>query len=294
MLTFLKNLHFTFVTFQKMSNESLSPDADFMRRACCIFGYLFDPQISPYPCTSCNDPDAEYTANLPDFEESLNDYLLREVHQADLEARETILNELDQKEVKMQESFDNVTEDTIQIGTRLASRTSSGTTQEFEMAKRLAENTVKRQQRQAERRHADLERKRKAKEQSVRQFQAEIKSEIEYKKKMQQEELKAKQVYGAARAQELIRKKEEREKKREEEIRKQEEAMRTVETISIKSRSLRITEEDLQAEEEKQKMDPQAKRQRMKEISQQIRQKNKDTAEKNPGKPLNQHRKMFR
>lgn len=277
-----------------MSAEELNADADFMRRAFCIFGYIFDSQVSPYPVTECEDQDAEFTESLPDFEETLNDYLLREVHQADLDARQKVLEDILKKETELEDIFANTPETNLEIGTRLAARTSTGNTTQFEMNKRLAENTVKRQQKQQERRQADLEKKKKAKQESIRKFQAEIKADIELKKKMQEEDKKVKQIYGAARAEELRRKREEREKRKEEEIRLTEEAMRTVDEIAVKSRGLRFTDEDIQEEMERQKNSPKSKLERMKEISQRIKEQNKAESEKNPGKPLSPHRKSFR
>lgn len=251
-----------------------SSDSDFIKRTICIFGYSFDSRIVAYPLTDCKDPDAEYYENLPDFNENLNDFLLREVHQADMTTRNNLIMQLEDKEQKIYDDIQNTEIENFDIGSKLTPRTITGKSEEGERLKRIAEANVKRQLHQERRRRQVLEDRRRMKEEEIKKFQAEIKADIEFKKKCDREDLKVKQIYGAARAEELRRRKQEREKKRQQDLRLQEEALKTLETIQMSTRSLQINEEDLKQKDQNRILTPEEKRARMREISNRIKQRN--------------------
>lgn len=252
------------------SEKQLSPDAEFLKRSCAIFAYMFDSHISPYPyeCENCPDPDAQYSQNLPDIDESLTDYMLREVHQADVNSRSAIIEKIVNQENQLSEDLERTKVDSIPFGGRILQRTASGASADEEARKKKIEIDLKRKETIERRRREALAKKQKEKEASVRALKVESAKEIQLKKQLQEKELAQKRIYGKYRAEELMRQKEEREAKREEEMLKEEDAKRLVE--KLKAASKRIDEE----KDEKQPLDGKTKMERMKAISSNIRKMN--------------------
>ena len=268
-------------------SEEFSPDQELIKRSCAIFAYIFDPRVTPYPSTKCDDPKLQYEEpNIPDFEESLNDYFLREVHNQDIEAREPVLHKLSEGEQKLVDQLENseVQEGSIQLGERIAQRTSSGITASEEARRRRLETDLKRKETTERRRREALQRKQRAKEAAIKRLREESKEELRFKREQQERELEQKQVYGRYRANELMRLKEEREKKKEVEKKKEEEAKEMIKNLAFKTK---LPPEDannfkhIQHNEHQKALE---KSQKMKEISTTIYQENQKKISQSPRK----------
>ena len=268
-------------------SAQLSNEEELIKRSCAIFAYIFDPRVTPYPSTICEDPKYQFEEpNIPDFEESLNDYFLREVHNQDIEAREPVLQKLSTGEQKLVDQLENtqIKKDSIQIGERIAQRTASGVTASEEARKRRLETDLKRKEATERRRREALERKQRMKEAEIKKLREQIKEELRYKKDLKDKEEEERKVYGKFRANELMRLKEEREKKKVEEKRKEEEAKKMLKSLEFKSS---LPPEDannfkhIQHNEHQKALE---KSQRMKEISTTIYQDNQKRISQSPRK----------
>lgn len=247
--------------------EPLSLEADFTLHVLSLFGTLFDYRAAPYIGTIPPDDiqpvyeeeeDGElYYEPPPPFETSLCDFRLRAQYKAELEARQSVIDDLAARGELINENSKKPESKNIVLGDRLVPRNEKGTSTESELKKKRTEFQEKSRQKAVERRSKVLTQRKNRAQETARSERAETKQLFEEFKKIQEAEMRQRKAAAAKRRSEMEKRREIQMRKREENMRKTEEAQRSIENLTYRSKLApeAVAQYDFRSREKHQKND---------------------------------------
>ncbi|KAK8893462.1 hypothetical protein M9Y10_021884 [Tritrichomonas musculus] len=230
----------------QQDDEPLSLEADYTLHVLSLFGTLFDPRAAPYigvippddiqPKVEEEEDGEGYYEPPPPFETSLCDFRLRAAYKGELEARQSVIDDLAARGELINENSKKPESKNIVLGDRLVPRNEKGMPTESELKKKRAEFLDKSIKKAAERRSKVLTQKKNKNQDTAQSEREETRQLMEEFKKIRDAEVKQRKAAAAKRRAEMEKRREMQMRKREEHLRKTEEAQKSIENLTYRSK----------------------------------------------------------
>lgn len=282
------------VAQQNDSQEQLSLEADFTLHVLSLFGTLFDNRAAPYigvippddiqPTIDEEEDGESYYEPPPPFETSLCDFRLRAQYKAELDARQSLIDELTARGEIINENSGKPESQKIVLGDRLVPRNEKGTSTESELKKKRAEFLEKSRKKAVERRSKLLtERKNRIQETARSEREESQKLKKEYEKIKAAEENQRKKD-AAHRREQMEKRRQMQMQKRENEMKMTEIAQKTIEGLKYRSKLApeAVAKYDLRNQEKLRRQDLNKSARMRKKASDSIMEHNKQSIKPKP------------